>query len=223
MSNILEDIAGAGDLNDYASNLEPGEHLVCLKLVETRNSREYGQKIDIEYTIIESTVHKKGEVRGDVFFIQRNGDAGSYARKRANAFSREVVKCLGGDPDNMEKVVVNGKEMPKGQAMVVQTLGKLLAKEQPGRGLLLRVSTRKRPNKDKSKEYDNNTYLAVTQTKEEMGKRRQAMESGGAVAAPAGTAPLPAAAAPTPAPTPAPAPAPEPTPAASAYNIDGIL
>lgn len=177
MSNILEDIAGAGDLSDFAPGLNEGEHLVCLKAVETRNSREYGQKIDIEFVIVESTSHQKGEVRGDVFFIQRNGDAGSYARKRANAFSREVVKSLGGNPDDTTPVTVNGKTLPKGQAMVVQTLGKLLDKTQPGKGLLIRISTRKRPNKEKTKEYDNNTYAAVTQTKEDIGKRRSAMES----------------------------------------------
>lgn len=205
MSNILEDIAGAGDLSDFAPGLDTGEHLACLKAVETRNSREYGQKIDIEFVIVESTSHQKGEVRGDVFFIQRNGDAGSYARKRANAFSREVVKSLGGNPDDNTPVTVNGKTMPKGQAMVVQTLGKLLDKTQPGKGLLLRISTRKRPNKEKTKEYDNNTYLAVTQTKEDIGKRRSAMES--ATAAPTvAPAEIPAAVTPT-APSPAPAPA----------------
>lgn len=217
MSNILEDIAGAGDLSDFAPGLGTGEHVVCLSKIETRDSREYGKKIDIEYVIVESTAHPKGETRGDVFFIQRNGDAGSYARKRANAFSREVVKSLGGDPDDATLVNVNGKQMPKGQAMVVQTLGKLLDKAQPGRGILLKVSTRKRPNKDKSKEYDNNTYTSVTQTKEEIGKRRQALDTAGAAAAAAQAA---AAAAQAPAPQPA---QPEPTSATSAYNLDGLL
>lgn len=215
--NILEDIAGAGDLGgDFAPNLDVGEHVVCLSLVEQRGTREYGKKIDVEYTIVSSSCHRPGEVRGDVFFIQKNGDAGLYARKRANALSREVVKSLGGDPDDTTPVTLaNGKTMPKGQAMVVQTLGKLLDKTQPGKGILLSVSTRKRLNKEKTKEHSNNTYAAVTQTKEEIGKRRQAMEGAANIAAAAAkAAEAPASAAPAPAPI---------TTTAAAVSIDGLF
>lgn len=212
--NILEDIAEAGGLSDFAPNLGVGEHLVCLTKIELRNTREYGQKVDVEYIVVDSTVHAKGEVRGDVFFIQKNGDSGLYARKRANAFSREVVKSLGGDPDDTTPIEVNGKTMPKGQAVVIQTLSKLMDKTNPGKGLLLKVSTRKRANKEKTKEHDNNTYASVKQTREEMGARRQAMETGAAQqpVATAGSPVAPAIAAPAPTPT-----APAPT------MLDGIL
>lgn len=212
---ILEAIAGAGEATDFAPNLEPGDHLVCLTLTEMRTTREYGKKIDVEYKIIESTVHKPGETRGDVFFIQKNGDAGLYSRKRANAFSREVVKSLGGDPDDQNLVDFNGKKMKKGEVVVIQTLNKLLDKTQPGKGLLLRVSTKKRMNKDKTKEHANNTYSSVTQTKEDMGKRRAVIESGPIAAAPAASSPSPVAS--------TPAPAPAQTTTAASVNIDGLF
>jgi len=212
MSNILEEIAGAGELSDFAAGLDPGDHLVCLTKIELRDSREYGKKVDVEYIIVESTAHKKGETRGDVFFIQRNGDAGKYSRKRANALSREVVKSLGGDPDDMTPVDFNGQKKPKGEVVVIQTLGKLLDKTQPGKGILLRVSTRKRLNKEKTKEHSNNTYASVTQTKEEMGARRRAIES----------APQTPAAAPQPS-APAPQPVAPPPAESQAYNIDGLF
>lgn len=199
--SVAADIATAGDLSDHAPRLGKGDHLVALYAVENKKTREYGQSVFIEMVIVQSTAHTAGERRADGWFISKNGDAGMYERKRMNAFARAVVQSLGGNPDDPEKVTLNGKEMTKGQALVAQTLGAMLSAKQPGRGVLLRISTTSRSNKEKTKSYDNNAYSHVVQTREQIKEMRGKLEivpvaAPAAAAAPAATTPATASAAP---------------------------
>lgn len=189
--SIAADIATAGDLSDHAPRLGKGDHLVALYAVESKKTREYGGAVFIEMVIVQSTSHTAGERRADGWFISKNGDAGMYERKRMNAFARAVVQSLGGNPDDPEKVSLNGKEMTKGQALVAQTLGAMLSGKQPGRGVLLRISTTSRSNKEKTKSFDNNAYSHVVQTREQIKGMREKLEAAPMAAAPATAAATP--------------------------------
>lgn len=160
--NLFNDIANAGSLTDYAPRLKVGDHVLALNLYDTQQTREKGVMVFAELVVVESTSHRPGEVVGDAWFVGQNGLPGEYARKRALAFGQAVVASLNGDPNNTP--------------LVQQTLSQVSDKvRQPGRGIMLRCSTReKTKEKDgKTKTHVNNTWAPLEgQTPETIGQRR---------------------------------------------------
>lgn len=161
--NLFNDIANAGSLTDYAPRLKVGDHALALNLYDTQNTREKGVMVFAELVVIESTAHRPGEVVGDAWFVGQNGLPGEYARKRALAFGQAIVSSLNGDPNNTP--------------LVQQTLSQISDKvRQPGRGLVLRCSTREKTKTDKegkTKTHVNNTWSPLEgQTPETIGQRR---------------------------------------------------
>lgn len=163
MENLFNDIANAGSLTEYAPRLNIGDHVLALNLYDTMPTRQKGTLVFAEFVVVESTSHRPGEVVGDAWFVGLSGDPGLYARKRALKFGETVVECLNGDPGNTP--------------LVQQTLAQISDKvRQPGRGLLVRCTTRKEKRTNKAGqtgEFVNNSYSKIDgQTPETIGQRR---------------------------------------------------
>jgi len=175
--DLFAQITGAGELTDYAENFDQGEHIVALNNYEVKQTREYGTMVSVDFIVLESSCHRKGEARGDAWFVGKAGDDGLYAKKRALAFGKAAVRALGGDPDDATPVQLpNGQVIPKGLAQVQQTLAEMNRKDQPWRGLVLRISTQARTSKKTKREHKNNSYAPVQQTVAQIHESRARIE-----------------------------------------------
>lgn len=175
--DLFAEIAGAGELTDYADNFDQGEHIVALNNYEIKKTREYGTMVSVDFIVLESSCHRKGEARGDAWFVGKPGDDGLYAKKRALAFGKAAVRALGGDPEDPTPVQLpNGQVIPKGLAQVQQTLAEMNRKDQPWRGLVLRISTSSRKSKKTQRDHKNNAYAPVQQTVAQIHESRARIE-----------------------------------------------
>lgn len=221
---LADDLDTSGPLTKRTPRLGLGDHTVAITAFETKKTKDYGLLMFVEYSIIESTTHTKGDVFGDAWFIQKPGLNGEYERKRANEFARVVVQCLGGNPDDMTPcldangapVMVNGKVFTKGMAQVRDTRNAMLSAKQPGRGLIVRANVHKgkATKADPSKNYSEKSYLPVIQTRDQIKALRDRLDR----TAPATTAPAAAQNVQTSAPVAPPAAAPIET-----NHLDGLF
>lgn len=177
--NPFKQTSEAGSLNTFSERLGVGEHVVAVDYLEYKpafNKKlndKYGMS-SIEYVVVESSVHKPNERRGDAWHIGNPGTSGENNRKRFNQFGQALTEAINGDPTKVEAVAKNLEAMTEFDENLGRS--KTAGRKFPGRGVLLRVTTTSRKGKD-GVEYINNIYSPVTQTKEQITARRAQLEA----------------------------------------------
>lgn len=180
---MMGEIAGAGDLTEYASGFDLGKevvgpdgspdpetwekskdglHEVAINGFRVRKTREYGNIVEAEFVVLESNAHERGTIRGESWFIQKTGDEGKYSRMRLRACGKAVVAALGGDPadeSEISKILTDLADAPKAEDWCFD-----------GRGIRLVVTTEATVTKKNKKCIRNNSYAACAkiQTAEEI-------------------------------------------------------
>jgi hypothetical protein len=178
----MNKIADAGTMSEFAPALAAGTHVIALRgPVRVAETREFGRKIEAEFSILESTTLSETERRGDVWFIDKQGLEGQYAQKRFNSFAAAFAEGLGAELDAVRTALATDA----------------------ARGLLARVESREKLTKAK-KTVVNNVYSAYPMSTDAVTNAREWLD--GHAPAVAAETPAPAQA-PAVSPTPAPGPA----------------
>lgn len=163
---IFEGIENAKPIASWARNLGVGEHVVVLTKYKVKKSeKEFGNIVEAEFVVSESTVHTEGEERGWAWFIDAPGWTGKYNQARAKDFLKEAGKCIGDERTSKEI----GADF--------------VAKTQKGRGLQLKVRVtavmgdngepRLRKNGDP---ITNAEWTAIPQSLEDMAQMRAQLD-----------------------------------------------
>lgn len=100
---IFEGIENAKPIASWARNLGIGEHTVVLNNYRVKKSeKEFGNIVEADFIVMESTVHAEGEERGWAWFIDAPGWTGKYNQARAKDFLKEAGKCIGDERTSKE-------------------------------------------------------------------------------------------------------------------------
>ena len=100
---IFEGIENAKPIASWTRNLGIGEHTVVLNGYRVKKSeKEFGNIVEADFVVLESTVHEENEERGWAWFIDAPGWTGKYNQARAKDFLKEAGKCIGDERTTKE-------------------------------------------------------------------------------------------------------------------------
>lgn len=100
---IFEGIENAKPIASWTRNLGIGEHTVVLNGYRVKRSeKEFGNIVEADFVVLESSVHEENEERGWAWFIDAPGWTGKYNQARAKDFLKEAGKCVGDERSTKE-------------------------------------------------------------------------------------------------------------------------
>lgn len=169
LQGMFEDIAGAGDLNQF-DRAPDGTHVAILTKYEVKQSRNQGAFISATVTVESSDKCQAGTMFDCAWFIKCGGDRQKFENQRARYFGQAVVEGLGGSRDD--------------EKTISKILGSFIDAKQPGRGVAVLIKVKTKYNDDGSpkksakgnpiKDVD---YFKVDQTKGDIARRRKWLEN----------------------------------------------
>lgn len=167
---IFEGIENAKPISTWAKNLGIGTHTVVLTGYRVKKSeKEFGNIVEADFVVLESTTHTENEERGWAWFIDAPGWTGKYNQARAKDFLKEAGKCIGDERSTKEigADFVSKKQAGRGLQMKVVITGVLGDDGQP----------RLRKNGD---QITNAEWTAIPQTLADVAELRAQLDGGAA-------------------------------------------
>lgn len=218
MSNrhLITRAAAGGTMNSFGDRFLAGNHVVALDHLQMKElwSEDLNCKITAvtaDFIIVASDTMKPGQKVSEKYDIGKPGTAGENAGKRLNGLARAITESLGVEQQAAD---ANGAKF---NTQVEKNLWSMLEIDDAtgfsrtagrkflGRGVALKTFSKAniaRKGKHQGKEFVNNDFFKLAQTKDDICAKRAIIE------APPGASPLNNPAVPTKAVTPDAAPAP---------------
>lgn len=189
-SALFASVAAAGEGMDF-DRFKEGTHVVALNIFEKKPTEGHGEIISADFVYLDSSNKALiGKAANEGFFVNKSDkEGGKGAKQRLFSLAKAVVISLGGDPENAEPIAP-GHPVTKGMALVQQTLGEMIRKDQPWRGVVLKVDVTMKVGKNSGKEFGAVRYSPITQTAQQVQgvKAKLASAPPTTAAAPAATA-----------------------------------